>query len=367
MEYRISLCTVCMNRLHHLQKTLPKNIEDNLHYPGIEFVLLDYNSQDGLEDWVKSDLMSYIKAGKLVYYKTTEPDYFRMSHSKNIAHRVATGDIVCNVDADNYAGKGFAEFIRDKFQRNPNVYLVPEESLLNGDCGAGGRICLKKTDFINLRGYDESFDGWGYEDIDLRDRLKDQNIKEAYIDKAGLLQHIEHGNQDRVRHEKMIGQIHSFFASRKGEQVEGIFLYSDGTFDRGAILRRDALREQGNNAEGPYLDLSGTLKNGSWKASDTGILLKYETGFAAEELPFFNNNPNMLIARSGDDARLFMKVTSKDQLADAVFAYNYAKNFAKFFAYRKHKERLVNPNGFGSISLRKNFGPKQQLSSCSHP
>lgn len=61
-----------MNRLSHLQETLPKNIHDNYLLGDVEFVLLDYNSSDGLESWVKNDMKKYIDLGILSYYKTSQ-------------------------------------------------------------------------------------------------------------------------------------------------------------------------------------------------------------------------------------------------------------------------------------------------------
>ena len=49
---QISFCITCMNRLKHLQETLEKNILDNFLVDEVEFVVLDYNSQDGLEEWI---------------------------------------------------------------------------------------------------------------------------------------------------------------------------------------------------------------------------------------------------------------------------------------------------------------------------
>ena len=48
---KVSLCTTVMDRLHDLERTLPKNMEDNSDYPNMEYVVLDYNSQDSLEQW----------------------------------------------------------------------------------------------------------------------------------------------------------------------------------------------------------------------------------------------------------------------------------------------------------------------------
>ena len=86
--YKISFCTTVMNRLYNLKETLLKNIEDNKEYPDLEFVILDYNSQDGLEKWMKDNMMEHIESGRVSYYRTEEPKYFNMAHSRNIAFKV---------------------------------------------------------------------------------------------------------------------------------------------------------------------------------------------------------------------------------------------------------------------------------------
>lgn len=53
---QISFCITCMNRLKHLQETLEKNILDNFLVDEVEFVVLDYNSQDGLEEWIAQSI-----------------------------------------------------------------------------------------------------------------------------------------------------------------------------------------------------------------------------------------------------------------------------------------------------------------------
>src|SRR5580704_1798101 len=62
---RISFCISCRGRLHHLRRTLPQNIADNRDYPNLEFVLLDYNSTDGLGEWVRHELSEEIASGRL--------------------------------------------------------------------------------------------------------------------------------------------------------------------------------------------------------------------------------------------------------------------------------------------------------------
>ncbi|MGB8192332.1 MAG: glycosyltransferase, partial [Chitinophagaceae bacterium] len=121
---KISFCTVCRNRLEYVRQTLPVNIRENAAYENVEFVLLDYNSPDGLEEWVKSEMKQHIESGILKYYKTTEPDHFKMSHSKNMALKLGSGDIITQLDADNYAGFKYAHWLNQVFSQKGKNTLV---------------------------------------------------------------------------------------------------------------------------------------------------------------------------------------------------------------------------------------------------
>jgi hypothetical protein len=165
-DYKVSICTTCMNRLEHLRQTYVQNIEDNLDYQNVEFVLLDYNSQDGLDVWAKENLMKYIEKGVLNYYRTTEPEYYSMAHSRNVAFKLAQGDIVNNVDSDQFTRKGFATFINKiANQQDEKVIFAKSRQLLRG------RLGFYKRDFIELLGgYDEDLVGYGHDDQDLINR-----------------------------------------------------------------------------------------------------------------------------------------------------------------------------------------------------
>ncbi len=160
--YKISICTNCMNRANDVKKTLLRNILDNIDYPGIEFVLLNYNSQDDLDEWVKDNMMSYINLGILKYYKTTEPKYYSMTHSRNVEFKLAKGDIVNNVDGDHFINKGFAERINLLAnQRHKRLVFVKSKQKNRG------RLGFFKKEFMWLGGYDEQIKGYGFDDEDL--------------------------------------------------------------------------------------------------------------------------------------------------------------------------------------------------------
>jgi len=196
-KYRkISICTTCMNRLEDLKRTLPKNIEDNKDYPNVEFVLLDYNSADGLSNWIKNNMIDYIESGKLVYYKTIEPKYFRMGHSRNVAFKLSTGEIVNNVDADNFIGKGFVDVI------NKLAELCPERAVFaKGKRMMHGRIGFYKNEFLTLGGYDEDLVGYGFDDHSLIYRAMALGHKFMWWNELGdFMNRIRTSSKNKTKH-----------------------------------------------------------------------------------------------------------------------------------------------------------------------
>ena len=175
--HKISFCTTCMDRAYNLKETLPKNIKINKDYPNLEFVILDYNSKDDLEKWMKKKMMGHIESGRVVYYKTTEPVYFNMSHSRNIAFKVATGHIVNNLDADNYTIKNIDKEFKPgemnwAFCLNKMANDCPKKVIFaKGKRSMHGRIGFYRKEFIEeLGGYDEGLLGYGHDDHDLVQR-----------------------------------------------------------------------------------------------------------------------------------------------------------------------------------------------------
>lgn len=212
---RISFCTTNMDkadqpepllRLRHLQQTLPQNLRDNVtaRGPEVEFVVLDYNSVPELREWIFSDprLTSYLKSGILKYYRTEEPENFHMSHAKNMAHRLATGDVLCNLDSDNFTGHRFADYLASVFRKFPDSVVNPSlrvsKMFDHSERGFFGRLIIRKDDFERLHGYDETFQSWGNEDTDLIIRAKGMGLHHRRMENLSFLQVIGHDNRSRV-------------------------------------------------------------------------------------------------------------------------------------------------------------------------
>ncbi|MCR9203190.1 MAG: glycosyltransferase family 2 protein [Halobacteriovoraceae bacterium] len=163
----ISLCSTCRNRLWQLKKTLPKNLEF-CKKNQLELCLVNYGSNDGLEDWIKENYLWAIKEGILRYYSTAS-DYFNAPHAKNIAHAIATNELVMNLDCDNFVNDQVLR-IAKVLQTNPN--LIVQNNTGSFTDGTFGRILLSRDNFKKLNGYDENMWGMAYQDTDILSRAR---------------------------------------------------------------------------------------------------------------------------------------------------------------------------------------------------
>ena len=219
---RISYCTTCMGRLHHLKKTYLKNIEDNLAYENIEFVLVNYNSKDHLDKWARKYLRKYISSGKVQYYHTTDPENFHMSKAKNLSHRLASGDILVNLDADNYLGKDNAFYLNYLYQQSGNsnkvISFTKSDFRFYDTCG---RIAVKANSFYRVRGYREDLLPYGGEDFDFIHRL---SLIENYLLRVEYVNFLRTVKHDTVSRGSNLGSSMSVKEMRQKNQEMAVNL-----------------------------------------------------------------------------------------------------------------------------------------------
>jgi GT2 family glycosyltransferase len=280
VTYKVSLCTVSMNRLHHLKKTLPLNILDNAGFVELEFVIVDYNSSDGLEGYVKENFPMLIADGRLKLFRTSDPAFFNRTHARNMAFRLASGDIVCNVDADNFTGPGFASYIYDIFSSSSELYLTTIGGVNSVSKDILGRICVRKKDFLAVSGYDETMNSYGFEDFDFSNRLELLGLKRRTIINPEFLYSLPHGTEERIVNEYLINSTHAIYLKHQTPFItEILLLFKDQHFE--TIFLTDAVE----NSEGEgmlmhnlhisnrYSTDDKKYKKGKWRRGEMGIQL----------------------------------------------------------------------------------------------
>ena len=213
---KIAFATTCRDRAYHLQETLPKNLADISGYSDSVIVVLDYNDSGDVSKFVQDHHAKDLDSGRLVYYRTDEPPKFHMAHAKNMAHRCALmeeADVLVNLDADNFTGYDFAQYVADKFvmaveDREPIFLGTRGNHRGPGDLvsvrtppGCFGRIGVTRDAFRHAGGYDEIFSDWSPDDKDFGNRLKWLGYNWRQI-RPVFLDAIRHGNP--LRHKDYV-------------------------------------------------------------------------------------------------------------------------------------------------------------------
>lgn len=330
---KITYCTTSMNRLHHLKSTLPQNILDNLHYPDQEFLILDYNSTDGLEHWMETTLGEHLDSGLVRLYRTTEPRFFIKSHAMNMAFRLATGDIIVNLDADNFTGKGFSDFVNEGFDQNEASFLMIDLDRFPDRRDAVGRIAMRKEDFHEVRGYDERMDGYGWEDFDVCHRLSALGLKKRFIDDRSFLNYINHGNDERVKAGKTFTLLEKLYKLRLGgeEGYSLYFLFNNQTFTH-------------------LLPSPPQRKWGKWREEGRLLILNGGT----EEPQEFLKDKGYTSARPQSQARL-EEVTHIEEINGAIIRYHLFENEGLMNRSIQEGKATANAESYGKGTVYRSF------------
>ncbi len=355
---KISFCITCMNRSHHLKETLKRNIEDNYLPDDVEFILLDYNSSDYLEEWAHKEMLDYINLGILVYYRTDTPIYYHRSHSRNMAFRLSEGDILCNLDADNFLGEGFALKMIYEFSQNSNIFYTSD--LSSNDIF--GRVLMLSEDFYVVHGYNELLEGYGFEDVELYMRLSNRGLKRMIFTNPLYYNCIKHSKLDRISNERFIKKLHSLYISYIDPYTSDIlFLYDDHKFEHGSFVDVKTRKNNKENKDDLIIDNfsiedSGTMLRekllfGKWEDYEDRIQFK----ISDKAFSFIQNCESFEIG-----GKIYYIVTDLEFSIDLLLLLSTMKNIYVSNEIIKNN-MMVNNSGFGRGVVYKNFDYKNKI------
>lgn len=182
----ISLCIPVHARTYDLKNTMPHLIEAANDSPPVEIVIVDYNSPDGLAEYIET-------VPGVAYVKYTGRDYYHMAHARNLSVTAATGEYIVILSADIYPTIGFLEAARE---------MVDAGVVWMHDKRYTGVIVCQRQEFIDAGGYDERFEFYGPEDTDLNARLTRRGGKFGYLPN-GLLHVIKTPNEEKVKNYRL--------------------------------------------------------------------------------------------------------------------------------------------------------------------
>lgn len=355
MKYKISFCTVAMNRRKHIEKTLLSNIIDNCSYINNEFILLDYNSMDNLENYIHDHLKEYIDSGKLKYFKTLRPQFFNRAHSRNVAFKLASGDIICNVDADNFTGMNFSDYINNEFLAKNRIFLsntgyVNQQDIL-------GRICVKREDFLKIGGFDERFVNYGFEDYDFCNRLKISGLTQNPFDiTKPFFKVLAHAKTDRLSNEYGSKNLDTILLRHlTPSSSEIILLYKTLEFQRYIYIDNQTHYYGNDISEVTKLELEyqytiedNIFCRGSWNILNNKYVL------TINEKPFLRLRRNSTSFES-DQADIYQIIDNPVLITEIIMLASAIPNRKIMNENIASGKFNVNGNSYGSEVVYKNF------------
>lgn len=184
-----AIVTTCKGRLEHLKQTLPHNLQQDYEgFTGI--IVVDFGCPDGAAEWCKSLNDPRVKPIRINRY----PQNWNMSRARNVGINFADADYVLPVDADVFTPPDYVSRMMSR------VELCGFDlcSVLTDDGGRNSHCAIRKDAWLWVRGYDESLEGWGYEDNDFYNRLDNAGFSLGMLNNCGL-RLIEHDDEMRAK------------------------------------------------------------------------------------------------------------------------------------------------------------------------
>ncbi len=154
---RLCAVTPCMGRLAHLRETAPRVVAQ------MDYCLVDYGCPEDCGTFVREH---YPRA---LVETVRGVEYFNKSRAHNLGARraIAAGfTYLCFLDADTLIGPDFAAYVEQAMAKE-TFLIAPID-----DPNLCGLLVVAAEQFLRVRGFDEGYDGWGHEDVDMRLRLR---------------------------------------------------------------------------------------------------------------------------------------------------------------------------------------------------
>jgi len=207
----ISYCIPCMNRTYDLKKTLPLTIQAANASPPVEIVVVNYNSQDDLDDYM--DFAGVLLEGDnfLTYKKYTGREHYHMAHAQNLSMLAASGEYLVNAAADLVLSIDFFSTIRE--------LLSPGDIVWSSSKRYGWPV-IHRDEFIAAGGFDERMEYYGKNDRDIISRLHRRGGKHVYYPNS-IMSIIYTSRADKFKNYKMTS-AHGMKVHNKGIYEENM-------------------------------------------------------------------------------------------------------------------------------------------------
>ena len=191
-EEGVSIINASKNRTENLKKSLKTWLT---HKEVSEIILVDWSCDIPLEIALKE----FLHDKRITIIRAENQNRWLLSKSFNLAADFVTKDKILKLDADILLKE---DFFQKHVLENGNFYRGNWKNARDHNeqhlMGVG---FFYTDDILKIGGYNELLTTWGYDDNDLYNRLKENNISEIEIDNDSLY-HTPHGDDMRFKYQK---------------------------------------------------------------------------------------------------------------------------------------------------------------------
>ena len=159
----------CKGRLDFLKRTAPALVGQ----PGVRYCLVDYDCPDDCGGWMERTFPEAIVNGRVAVERVAQRPQFNKGAAHNIGARRLIRDgaeHVCFLDADTVCNPGFTDWLRPRLSLD-RFWVSALTAAGFEHPGLVGFLVLPAALFEASGGFDEWFEEWGGEDLELRLRL----------------------------------------------------------------------------------------------------------------------------------------------------------------------------------------------------
>lgn len=184
-----SVVITCKGRLEHLRHALRCWLAQSRRPD--EIIVVDYGCPQNTAEHVRREFPG-------VRPIRIETDAWHLNHARNIGGCAARGTHLVFADADFLPGPDWLARVDAEFSAGADVVLHSWQDVVEGQTVARecGQAAIASEWYHRLRGYDEAFIGYGYDDIDLYERARRAG---ADIHRVWSAVRIGHGDEIRAR------------------------------------------------------------------------------------------------------------------------------------------------------------------------
>ena len=165
-------------------------------------IIVDWSSSDLPNDFIK--FICHLD-NRIEFIRVDGKDIFHMAGAYNLAVSLVNTEFILKLDVDYILNPYFNFFDTHKLAFGEFITGDWRSWSLDNNLGflkyLNGLLYIKTDDFRAIGGYDERFDGYGYEDTNLYERLKKKGFIHRLIDINILsVYHNPHNDEKRIEH-----------------------------------------------------------------------------------------------------------------------------------------------------------------------